>query len=63
MTCIINPRWIQFVCRQCGRLISDCRPAMTANDQIPTIEEVDSCAICQRFGTVPKTDDAPFMKS
>ena len=46
--CIINPRWLQFVCRQCGRLISDCRPARTPNDHIPTIEEIDSCAICAK---------------
>jgi methionyl-tRNA synthetase len=46
--CIVNPRWRQFVCRACGRLISDCRPAGTLNDCIPTVEEIDSCAVCYR---------------
>ena len=46
--CIISPKWRQFVCRQCSRVISDCRPAGIPNDMIPTIEEIDSCAYCAK---------------
>ena len=49
--CIISPMWRQFVCRRCSRVISDCRPAGIPNSKIPTIEEIDSYAVCAREPT------------
>ncbi len=46
--CRLTPWWRQFVCRLCGRLISDCKIGTLSPDMIPTIEEIDSCAICSR---------------
>lgn len=47
--CLVSPTWRQFVCRRCGHLISDCRPANIPNHLIPTIEEIDSCALCAKL--------------
>ena len=44
----INPFWRQFWCRACGRLISECRPAGTPNTVLPTIDDIESCALCAR---------------
>ena len=51
MNSIILPSWRQFWCKACGRLISDCRPAIylqpgQANTLLPTIEYIESCAVC-----------------
>jgi hypothetical protein len=42
----INPRWLYFICGACGRTISDCKPANAAPSDIPTVEEIASCAVC-----------------
>ena len=44
----VNPRWIQFWCEKCGRVISDCRPAGSLNTELPTLEFIDSCAMCAK---------------
>ena len=46
--CSIAPRWRQFICRSCSRIISDCRPSGTPSNAIPTIDELECCAICSR---------------
>ena len=51
--CLLSPSWRQFVCGRCGRVISECRPAYTPNTVIPTVEVIDSCAICAK--TAPST--------
>jgi len=55
---VILSSWRQFWCSRCGRLISECRPAIyLAPDQpntlLPTVEYIDSCAMCAQTGKKP----------
>jgi hypothetical protein len=44
----LHPRWRQFVCRFCNRLISEFRPSGDISAYLPVIEPIDSCAVCAK---------------
>ena len=46
MNTVLSITWRIFTCRRCGHIISECKPSGLASNAIPTIEEIDACALC-----------------
>lgn len=55
MSMVINPHWRQFCCPTCGRVISDCRIGPIQPDTLPTVEFIESCAVCRSTKPTPST--------